>query len=188
VSTEPAHAGGAGGAGGVAVWQQAASFAAWKHRHQIRKDGRTPYITHPFRVAMTVRTVFGCDDPIAIAAALLHDTIEDTLTDYDELHDRFGTAIADIVAALTKNMALPDMKREADYDHRLAAADWRAKLVKLGDVFDNYSDLPQRTPQVLADMDEKCRRAMVIAERDAGAHQTLRTAIEAVRSLMHTRD
>jgi hypothetical protein len=84
-------------------------------------------------------------------------------------------------------MALPEHKREIDYDHRLAAADWRAKLIKLGDVFDNYSDLPQRTPETLADMDDKCRRAIVIAERDAAEHAPLRTAIEAVRSLMHAR-
>ena len=41
------------------LWQQAASFAARFHRHQTRKDGLTPYIAHPFRVAMTVRDIFG---------------------------------------------------------------------------------------------------------------------------------
>lgn len=168
----------------VGLWQQAASFAAWKHRHQVRKDGRTPYIAHPFRVAMTVRVVFGCDDPVALAAALLHDTIEDTLTDYDEIHDRFGVEIADIVGALSKNMILPEARREADYDARLAAADWRAKLVKLADVFDNHADLPERSPAVLGDLHDKCRRAIVIAERDAGAHPPLAAGIAAVRAIM----
>ena len=36
-------------------WQKAASAAARFHRHQFRKDGATPYVAHPFRVAMTVR-------------------------------------------------------------------------------------------------------------------------------------
>jgi len=168
----------------LSLWQHAASFAAWKHRHQIRKDGRTPYIAHPFRVAMTVREVFGCDDASTLAAALLHDTIEDTLTDYDELAETFGAQIADLVASLTKNMAMPDEKREADYDHRLMQADWRAKLIKLGDVYDNCCDLPDRSPECLDDMHDKMRRAIAIAEADASGHESLRHAIQAVRSLM----
>lgn len=166
------------------LWQQAASFAAWKHRHQIRKDGRTPYIAHTFRVAMTVRDVFGCDDATTIAAALLHDTIEDTLTDYDELAAAFGNEVADIVAALTKNMALPEAPREADYDARLASADWRTRLIKLADVFDNHSDLPERSAESLVKMNEKCRRAIELAEPDAARHECVRRAIEAVKLIM----
>lgn len=175
---------------GVELWQQAASFAAWKHRHQLRKDGRTPYAAHPFRVAATVQTVFGCTDPVAIAAALLHDTIEDTLTDYDELHEKFGEPVADIVSSLTKNMALPDARREADYDGRLMGADWRARLIKLADVFDNscdLCDLCDRSPASLADMHDKCRRAIAIAEAGVGGEGEvyLRRGIEAVREILH---
>ena len=47
--------------------QRAASVAARFHNGQLRKDGRTSYIAHPFRVAMTVRDTFGVDDPIALA-------------------------------------------------------------------------------------------------------------------------
>ncbi len=160
------------------------SFAAWKHRHQVRKDGRTPYIAHPFRVAMTVRMVFGCDDPVALAAALLHDTIEDTLTDYDEIHGLFGAEVADLVAALSKNMTLPEARREADYDSRLAGADWRAQLVKLADVYDNHCDLIDRTKAALADVNDKCRRAIVIAERHAHEHAPLAAGIAAVRAII----
>lgn len=173
-----------GQAGAVSLWQQAASFAAWKHRHQTRKDGRTPYIAHTFRVAMTVRDVFGCDDPAVIAAALLHDTIEDTLTDHDELSSLFGVEIADVVAALTKNMALPAAQREADYDTRLASADWRARLIKLADVFDNHSDLPERSAEALGKMHDKCRRAIELAEPDAAQHECIRRGIAAVQSLL----
>src|SRR4051812_8681662 len=88
------------------IWQDAAAFAARAHRHQIRRDDKTPYVSHVYRVAMTVRHVFGCEDERVIAAALLHDTIEDTTTDYDELEERFGRDIADMVSALTKNMAM----------------------------------------------------------------------------------
>src|SRR2546430_1073016 len=102
------------------LFQEAAAFAARAHRHQTRKDGKTPYVSHLVRVALTVTQVFGCDDPIVLAAALLHDTIEDTTTDYDDLVERFGREAADCVAALTKNMSLPEKEREREYDHRLA--------------------------------------------------------------------
>jgi (p)ppGpp synthase/HD superfamily hydrolase len=123
------------------LWFDAAAFSARAHRHQLRKDGRTPYAAHPMRVAMTVLSVFGVDDEIALAAAMLHDVIEDTDRDYDSVFNRFGPEIADTVAALTKNMILPEAKREADYDARLAASTWRARLVKLADVYDNMLDL-----------------------------------------------
>src|SRR5688572_21773059 len=111
------------------LWQQAASFAARLHQGQVRKDGKTPYIAHPFRVAMTVRDVFGVDDPVAVAAALLHDVIEDTTADYDDLQREFGAEVARVVAALTKDMRLPEQEREAAYDRQLSTAPWQARLV-----------------------------------------------------------
>ena len=65
-------------------WQRAAKLAAKYHQHQLRKDGATPYICHPIRVALTVRQEFGEDDATLLAAALLHDVIEDTTCDYDD--------------------------------------------------------------------------------------------------------
>jgi guanosine-3',5'-bis(diphosphate) 3'-pyrophosphohydrolase len=115
-------------------------MAAKFHHGQVRKDGKTPYIAHPFRVAMTVRDVFNVDDPVALTAALLHDVIEDTTADYDDLAGEFGTEVADVVAAVTKDMRKPNDVREAEYDRQLAAAPWQARLVKLADVYDNVSD------------------------------------------------
>ena len=57
---------------GSHLWQPAASTAARFHANQILEHEKTPYMSHPFRVAMTVRDVFGVCDPIALAAALLH--------------------------------------------------------------------------------------------------------------------
>src|SRR5438874_3852729 len=87
---------------------EAASFAARAHRHQLRKDGQTPYAAHPFRVCLIVRHVFGIDDPDFLAAALLHDTIEDTTTDFDDLAAEFGPRIAGYAAALSKDGRLPE--------------------------------------------------------------------------------
>lgn len=120
--------------------QEAASFAARAHRHQVRKDGRTPYTAHPFRVCLVVRHVFGHDDPRMLQAALLHDTIEDTTTDYDDLAERFGVEVASWVSALTKDKSLPDPEREAKYVARLSAAPWQVRVCKLADLYDNLSD------------------------------------------------
>src|SRR5947209_274805 len=74
---------------------EAASFAARAHAGQLRKDGQTPYVSHVFRVCLVVRHLFGFDDGRMLAAALLHDTIEDTTTDFDDITRIFGTEIAE---------------------------------------------------------------------------------------------
>ena len=106
----------------------------------MRKDGQTPYSAHPFRVCLIVRHVFGIDDPDSLAAALLHDTLEDTTTEYDDLAERFGTNVAGQVADLSKDSRLPDEQREAMYMATLAAAGPAVKVAKLADIFDNLMD------------------------------------------------
>ena len=98
---------------------RAAGFAARAHRHQLRKDGQTPYVSHVFRVCLTVRHVFGVDDETALTAALLHDTIEDTATDFDDVEKDFGAAVAECVQFLTKDMRLREPEREKKYKEEL---------------------------------------------------------------------
>ena len=125
---------------------RAVSFAAHAHRHQLRKDGKTPYVAHPLRVCLVVRQVFGVDDPATLAAAVLHDVIEDTTTDYDDLLEHFGPTVADCVSAVSKDMRAPEPQREAAYLARLLAGDWRVTLCKLADSYDNLSDFAALTP------------------------------------------
>jgi (p)ppGpp synthase/HD superfamily hydrolase len=122
------------------LWMAAAAFAARAHKHQVRKDGQTPYVAHVFRVAMVVRDVFGVPDPEVLAAALLHDTIEDTPTDRDDIEEAFGASVAAWVAALTKDMRLPEREREAAYRATLEAAPWQVQVCKLADIYDNVTD------------------------------------------------
>lgn len=168
------------------LWFEAAAFSAWAHRNEVRKDGRTPYAAHPARVALTVLSVFKIDDDTALAAAFLHDVIEDTACDYDDVADRFGTEVAEIVAALTKNMILPEREREREYDERLARADWRARLIKLADAYDNLLDVPSMAgddEQRLRDRTrravERAERALSLAERDPELDRA-RAALRAV--------
>lgn len=165
------------------LWQRAARFAARAHRHQVRKDGVTPYFSHPCRVAMTVAVVFGCVDEVALSAALLHDTIEDTTTDFDDLAEEFGVEVAEIVASLTKNMAMPEKVREADYAARLSKADWRARLIKLADQHDNVCDAVASgwSGEKMKKVVGKAEHAATMAEVDAAAHGESARAIAALR-------
>ena len=164
--------------GNPKLWQQAVSFAARQHQGQKRKDGQTPYFAHPVRVALTVRHVFGVDDETALVAALLHDLIKDTTTDYDDLLKAFGQAVAEAVAVPTKDARLPEAEREAAYDHQLAAASWQARLVKLADVYDNFCDA--RDEKERAKFAEKAERAI----HCAGDAAELQRAMEIVRRLI----
>jgi len=78
---------------------------------------------------------------------VLHDTIEDTTTDYDDLIEHFGPDVARWVAALTKDMRLPHDEREEVYRRTLAAADWQVKVCKLADIYDNLGDSRHLSPQ-----------------------------------------
>ena len=179
---------GAAGQPGRPPWQLAVSFAARHHRHHLRKDGRTPYAAHVFRVMMTVRDCFGCAVAEALAAAVLHDTIEDTPVDFDDIEQGFGTGVAEIVAALTKNMLLREADREADYDQRLAHAGWRARLIKLADVYDNLCDASTRADAddaAIARLAARCGRAIGLARADAAAHPETARAIDIVQAEMH---
>ena len=119
---------------------RAASFAARKHHGQMRGDNLTPYFSHVTRVALVLVHLFGVDDEDTIAAALLHDTLEDTATDYDEIAHIFGEQVASYVVLLTKNPLLPKKEREQDYQNRLSTAPEQVIIAKMADLYDNLSD------------------------------------------------
>lgn len=145
-------------------WHDAAAFAARAHRHQIRKDGSTPYAAHVSRVAMVLATEFGVNDDDLLSTAYLHDVIEDCDVDYDDIAEQFGEMVASYVAALSKDTRLPEPEREAAYDAQLAAAPWPVRLVKIADVCDNLRDaVPAGRARLLALAD----RVLVMTENDA---------------------
>ncbi len=119
---------------------RAAGFAARKHQGQTRADNRTPYFSHVARVTLILSHVFGVEDEAILTAALLHDTLEDTATDYDEIAESFGTRVADDVVLLTKNVMLPKKDREEDYVRRLSGASEAVMIAKMADLYDNLSD------------------------------------------------
>src|SRR5439155_21118810 len=81
----------------------AVASAAGAHRSQLRKDGQTPYVSHVFRDCLVVRHVFGIDDTRLLTAAVLHDTIADTTTEYADSRQQFGDDLASRLAMLSKD-------------------------------------------------------------------------------------
>ena len=122
------------------AWQHAASHAARAHASQKRKDNKTPYIAHCARVAMVVAVVFECRDPAILTAAFLHDILEDTTVDFDDLLKDYGREVAELVAAMSKDHRMEEHLREAAYEAQLASSSWKARMIKLADVYDNLTD------------------------------------------------
>ena len=92
---------------------RAVRFAAEKHRDQRRKgEDASPYINHPISVA-GILAESGVTDPIVLEAAILHDTIEDTETSPDELAEKFGQEVVDVVLEVTDDKSLPKQSRAA---------------------------------------------------------------------------
>ena len=126
----------------------AMSFAADKHRNQRRKNTeKTPYINHPIKVSTKIAEIGKVTDTVPLVAALLHDTLEDTDTSYEEIEAHFGKEIADVVSEVTDNKALPKVERKKLQVIKAPHKSHAAKLVKLADKLDNLSDLLKETPK-----------------------------------------
>ena len=126
---------------------KALSFAANKHRKQFRKGAdSTPYINHPIAVAdLIVHTVKDFDVE-TIAAALLHDTVEDTETTFEELEAEFGPVISNLVREVTDNKKLPKEERKRLQEEHASSLSPRARLIKLADKTCNLRDVVQDPP------------------------------------------
>jgi guanosine-3',5'-bis(diphosphate) 3'-pyrophosphohydrolase len=125
----------------------ALDFAADKHRNQRRKDaGATPYINHPIAVAKLLVDV-GVEDPATLQAAILHDTIEDTDTTYEELVLTFGKVVADVVLEVTDDKSIEDKKERKRLQLVNASGkSARAAQVKLADKTCNLRDIAAIPP------------------------------------------
>lgn len=115
-------------------------FAKKKHTGQFRKDGITPYSKHLEDVVNRLKSL-GVIDEKLLCTGWLHDTIEDTEINFDDLYEQFGSEIAVLVSSLSKDMSLPRKKREQAYVKQLKEASFEAKLIKLCDISANLSDL-----------------------------------------------
>ena len=125
----------------------ASEYAAKQHREQRRKgaDG-CPYINHPIEVAALLADVGGVEDVAILCAALLHDTVEDTPTTFEDLTSLFGHAVMTLVAEVSDDRSLPRDERKRLQILHAAKLSTGAKLIKLADKLCNVRDMIQHPP------------------------------------------
>ncbi len=120
-------------------------FAVNAHRGQLRKGTNTPYILHPMEAAAIVGSM--TDDDEVIAAAVLHDTVEDTAVTLDEICEQFGKRVAELVAAESENKredkpaaSTWKIRKEETIEH-LKTAPKEVKMLTLGDKLSNIRSI-----------------------------------------------
>ena len=129
------------------IVERARSFAAKAHEGQVRKYTGEPYINHPAEV-VGIMAPFDFH-PRVLAAAWLHDTIEDCGVTADEIAFEFGPDVALLVLQVT-DVSRPDhgnraVRKVIDRDH-LAKADYEGQSIKLADLISNTKSIVARDP------------------------------------------
>ncbi len=133
----------------TAVILDAYQYAAFAHRGQVRKNGED-YLIHPLAVAEILADLRM--DVETIATGLLHDTIEDTFATREEIEERFGKAVADMVDGVTKLSKLQyrgKLEEQAENFRKLVLAfgkDLRVIIVKVADRLHNMRTLEHHKP------------------------------------------
>lgn len=121
---------------------KAMHFASEKHRGQLRKGNlNTPYINHPIKVAYTLQTIGGITDETVLAAALLHDVIEDTDATHQDIANLFNKKIADIVLEVSDDKEKSKEERKQGQIDSAASLSYEAKLVRIADKICNVQDI-----------------------------------------------
>ena len=162
--------------------KKAGHFARRAHWGQRRKYRATPYSHHTFRVARRVaRHEIG--SPVTVAAALLHDTVEDTKVDLGAILGEFGPDVSRLVDELTKLEQDMNLSRTTRFEReidRLKGISREAKVIKLIDRIDNV-----RESQKMADdftkryLKESAKLAEAIGDADPELKQELLEVIAA---------
>ena len=126
---------------------KAVKFAADKHRTQRRKNAMaSPYINHTIDVAEMLVRVGQVSDFNVIVAALLHDTLEDTETEPEEIQNVFGETVLSLVVEVTDDKNLPKhVRKELQVQNAPHKSDG-AKLIKIADKISNLSDIIDSPP------------------------------------------
>jgi guanosine-3',5'-bis(diphosphate) 3'-pyrophosphohydrolase len=123
---------------GIRLVSEAAELAGHRHAGQQRKGrGSEAYLNHLAEVANLLSVATSGEDAELVAAGWLHDTLEDTETTRDELAQRFGLRVADLVAEVTDDMTLPKQQRRRRQVEDVSQKSVGAKLIKIADKISN---------------------------------------------------
>jgi guanosine-3',5'-bis(diphosphate) 3'-pyrophosphohydrolase len=121
------------------IIEKAARIAVEAHDGQKRKNDGSPYIVHPFMVALKVAQ-HGFKEDI-IAAALLHDVLEDTGIPEERLRQELGSNVVGIVKNVTYKEGLKWKAKRKDYNKRVAQGSEGTKAISIADKIHNLTNL-----------------------------------------------
>jgi (p)ppGpp synthase/HD superfamily hydrolase len=124
----------------LSKFQSAENFAKERYSGRVRGSGLTPYQEHLAGVVDRLKNI-GITDEDVLSAAWLHGIIEDTETKFDDLDQRFGSKVAVLVMAVSKDKSLPRSRQEEQYVKQLKESSLEAKLIELCDISTNLRDL-----------------------------------------------
>ena len=160
---------------------EAAAFARRAHAEQSRKYNDRPFMQHPARVAGRV-AAHSLATETMVAAAFLHDVVEDTQHTLDEISAEFGPDVARLVGELTnpsKGMKAPRSERKRLDRNHLAGVSVEAKIIKLLDRIDNVDEMAGAPDGFLRKYSEESRLlAEVIGDADPELKAELLDRIE----------
>lgn len=132
----------------MSIIKKAILYAAVAHEGQVRKYTHDPYISHPISVAMLVLKHTSSSNQM-IAAAVLHDVIEDTPVGIEDIGREFGIYVASLVEGLTDISKPEDGNRAArkaiDRQHT-SEGSTGVKTIKLADLIDNTESIIEHDP------------------------------------------
>ena len=121
---------------------KAVQFAAQKHGCQKRKNKQEhPYILHPIEVANILVEIGKTEDEVIVIAGLLHDTIEDTETQPEEIEKIFGKEVLSVVLEVTDDKLLSKDERKRHQVETAPQKSLRAKQVKIADKISNIDSV-----------------------------------------------
>ncbi|GAB3790936.1 HD domain-containing protein [Virgibacillus kimchii] len=115
--------------------QKARYFAEKAHEGQFRKTSGAPYITHPIRVAERLEKA-GCSQEV-VSAGYLHDVVEDTPYEIEDIHREFGPRVAELVAAHTEDKSKTWQERKQHTINTVKHAEKDVKYLIIADKLDN---------------------------------------------------
>lgn len=155
---------------------KAARTASMAHRGQTRRVTNRPYIEHPARVAGMAATLGLSEE--GVAAAYLHDVVEDCNVTVGALRDEFGPVVAQVVESLTKPSQATGNRaaRTAAFIEQLKGASREAQVIKLLDRLDNLRDVAGDKPDFIA---LYCRETEALLDAIGGAAEDIAQAIRA---------
>lgn len=170
---------------------RATAYAERWHRGQVRKYTGEPYIVHPIEVAHLVATVNPGDE--VVAAALLHDVIEDCGVTVNQIDQAFGAEVAALVFMVTDRYtkeAFPELNRatrKALEVRRIATISAPAKIVKLADMISNTQSITLHDPGFAKTyMPEKRAMLDVLAEASPPLYVQARGLVESWEARQQT--